>query len=90
MIDPASITIGRAWDILDQILPALSNACPDIESLTPAGGLRRVDATMVSTIVVVAVADDVNRTVAAIASSSPRVRARRREHGRRKVSQRHS
>ena len=69
MIDSASITIGRAWDILDQILPAISIACPDIESLTPAGGLRRVEAT-IATIVVVAVTDDVNRTVAAIASSS--------------------
>ena len=69
MIDSTSITIGRAWDILDQILPAISNACPDIESLTPAGGLRRVEAT-IATMVVVAVADDVKRTVAAIASSS--------------------
>jgi DNA polymerase (family X) len=69
VIDSTSITIGRAWDILDQVLPAISNACPDIESLTPAGGLRRVEAT-IATIVVVAVTDDVNRTVAAIASSS--------------------
>ena len=69
MIDSTSITIGRAWDILDQILPAISNACPDIESLTPAGGLRRVEAT-IATIVVIAVTDDVNRAVAAIASSS--------------------
>ena len=67
MIDSASVTIGRAWDILDQILPAIADACPDIESLTPAGALRRVEATM-PRIVVVAVTDDVSRAVAAIAS----------------------
>ena len=69
MIDSASVTIGRAWDILDQILPAIADACPDIESLTPAGAVRRVEATM-PRIVVVAVTDDVSRAVAAIASSS--------------------
>ena len=68
MVDYSAITIGRAWAILDQMLPALSDACPDIESLTPAGDLRRVEAT-ITTIVVVAVADDVGHAVAAVVSS---------------------
>ena len=35
------VSLGRAWDILDPLLSALSARCPEIQALEPAGGVRR-------------------------------------------------
>lgn len=37
------ITLGRAWDVLDPLIAAIAAACPDIQPLEPAGGVRRVE-----------------------------------------------
>ncbi len=51
------ITLGRAWDLLDACIPSLTTACPEFQTLEPAGDIRRVEA-LVSSIVLVASADD--------------------------------
>ena len=51
------ITLGRAWDILDSCIPAIESACPGLQSLTPAGDVRRVEP-LVSSIVLVACVED--------------------------------
>jgi len=62
-----SITLGRAWDLIDTWVHAAKAACPTLESLEPAGEVRRVEA-LVSTIVIVARADDPDEVVKALES----------------------
>jgi DNA polymerase (family 10) len=36
-------TLGRAWDVLDPLIGAIAERCPEIQPLEPAGGVRRVE-----------------------------------------------
>ncbi len=62
------ISLGRAWDLVDGLIPAISAACPALDALEPAGDIRRVEA-LVSSVVIVARADDPATATAALASS---------------------
>ncbi len=62
------ISLGRAWDLLDGLVPAIAAACPALDALEPAGDIRRVEA-LVSSVVLVARADDPAAAMAALASS---------------------
>lgn len=35
------VSLGRAWDILDPLLTAITAACPDVQALEPSGPVRR-------------------------------------------------
>jgi DNA polymerase (family 10) len=37
------ITLGRAWDVLDPLIATVAAHCPEVQSLEPAGGVRRMD-----------------------------------------------
>jgi DNA polymerase (family 10) len=63
-----SITLGRAWDVLDSCIPALTSIYPEFVSITPAGDIRRVEP-IVSSIILVACAADPDQAVAALAGS---------------------
>jgi DNA polymerase (family 10) len=41
--DRRPITLGRAWDVLDPLIAAVAEHCPDVQPLEPTGGVRRVD-----------------------------------------------
>lgn len=62
------ITLGRAWDLLDSCIPTIAAACPDLQALEPAGDIRRVEP-IVSSIVLVARAEDPAAALEALASS---------------------
>lgn len=47
-----TVTLGRAWDILDPLLDAIATACPDVQALEPSGGVRRTDPLVTSLIVI--------------------------------------
>ena len=51
------LSLGRAWDILDTLAAALTNACPSLESLTAAGDVRRYEP-LVSSLILVASSTD--------------------------------
>jgi DNA polymerase (family X) len=38
-----TVSLGRAWDVLDPLLGAVTAACPDVHTLEPAGGVRRAE-----------------------------------------------
>ena len=42
-VERRPITLGRALDLFDQILPAIGNAAPSVEALTPSGDVRRFE-----------------------------------------------
>lgn len=65
--DRRGATLGRAWDVLDRLLPAISEHWPDLRALEPAGGVRR-SAPIVSGLVVVACADSPHHGVEALAT----------------------
>jgi len=62
------IPLGRVWDLLDTCIQAATAACPALEALEPAGGVRRVEA-LVSSIVLVARTDDPAAASKALSSS---------------------
>jgi DNA polymerase (family 10) len=62
------ISLGRAWDLLDGLLPAIAAACPALDALEVAGDIRRVEA-LVSSVVLVGRAEDPAAATAALASS---------------------
>jgi len=37
------LTLGRAWDVLESLLPEVATHCPDIASLEPSGAVRRCE-----------------------------------------------
>ena len=53
------LTLGRAAELLEQLILLLATACPNLENLTPAGDVRRADAVVDSLVVVGAAADPV-------------------------------
>jgi DNA polymerase (family 10) len=60
------ITLGRAWDVLDTLLPQLSSHCPGVDALEPSGQVRRSEP-LVTELVVVGRAADPLRAIDAIA-----------------------
>lgn len=65
--DRHAITLGRAWDVLDTLLPALKQHCPPLLALEPAGAVRRA-APIVPEIVIVACADAPHEAASAVAA----------------------
>ena len=63
--DRHAITLGRAWDVLDTVLPALKDHCPHLLALEPAGAVRRA-APIVPGLVIVACADTPHEAASAI------------------------
>src|SRR5262245_39577102 len=41
--DARAVSLGRAWDVLDPLLIEIAAACPDVQALEPAGGVRRAE-----------------------------------------------
>jgi DNA polymerase (family 10) len=64
---PAPITLGRAWDLIDRLMPGIAAACPEIQAIEPAGDIRRVEP-LVSSIVLVARTADPAGTARSLAS----------------------
>ena len=62
------LTLGRAWDLLDSCVATIAEAYPNIQALEPAGDIRRVEP-LVSSIVLVARADDPAAAIRALSSS---------------------
>jgi DNA polymerase (family 10) len=60
------LLLGRAWDILEHLLPALESHCPDLQAIEPSGAVRRSEP-LVNGLVVVARAADPARAVECIA-----------------------
>ena len=65
MIANSPLTLGRAWDLVDRLVTSIAFACPDLQTLEPAGDLRRGEP-LVGRIVLVGSAVDVRRTFSAI------------------------
>ena len=61
------VTLGRAWAVVAGLVDDIATRCPEIISVTPAGGMRRVEA-IVQTIVLVALADDPDAAMASLDS----------------------
>lgn len=61
----AAISLGRAWDIIDEACSSLLKASPTLRSIEPAGDVRRVDA-QIGSIVLIGVADRPDAAVAAL------------------------
>ena len=61
------LTLGRAWDLLDNFIAALTAHCPTLHAIEPAAGVRRAEP-IVNGLVVVAAAADPARAVDCIAS----------------------
>jgi DNA polymerase (family 10) len=60
-----AFTLGRAWALLDPVVAAIGEAWPGIDSLTPAGGVRRCEP-LVPALVVVGRASDPAAAIDAI------------------------
>ena len=54
--DRRAITLGRAWDVLDTLLPALKEHCPQLMAIEPAGAVRRAAPIVPGVVVVVCAA----------------------------------
>jgi len=46
------LTLGRAWDVLERVIAAVTAHCPEVQSLEPAACVRRVEP-LVATLVLV-------------------------------------
>jgi len=64
--DTRPLGLGRAWDILEQFLPLLASACPDLQAIEPSGPVRRSEP-LLNGLVVVARAADPARAIDAVA-----------------------
>jgi DNA polymerase (family 10) len=62
-----SVTLGRAWDIVEPFMQSLAGHCPSLEAIEASGALRRA-APMVSGLVIVARAADPARAIESIAA----------------------
>ncbi len=60
----APITLGRAWDLLESLLPVLAS-CAELDGVEPAGDVRRFEP-LVSGLVLVARASDPERAIDAV------------------------
>jgi DNA polymerase (family 10) len=78
------LTLGRAWDLLDGLIPAITSAYPKFLALSPAGDVRRIEP-LVSSIVLVASAADPDDAFEAIASTASQIAVHRRS-GRRMIA----
>ena len=38
-----AVSLGRAWDVLDPLLTEIAAACPGVQAIEPAGGVRRTE-----------------------------------------------
>ena len=38
-----AVSLGRAWDVLESLLAAIGEACPEVQALEPSGAVRRVE-----------------------------------------------
>jgi DNA polymerase (family 10) len=63
------VGLGRAWDIVDRLIPALSQ-CTEIQTLEPSGAMRRAEP-LVSHLVVVARAADPARAAQCVGALLP-------------------
>lgn len=61
------LPLGRATDILEGVLAAITRSCPSIDLLTPAGDVRRFEA-LVSSLVIVGRASDPARAIESLAA----------------------
>jgi len=61
----APFTLGRAWDLLESLLPLFAS-CPELDGVEPAGDVRRFEP-LVSALVIVARAADPERAIDALA-----------------------
>jgi DNA polymerase (family 10) len=55
--DGRRFNLGRAWDLLETLAATLADACPSLQSLTPAGDARRYEPLVSSLILVGSSAD---------------------------------
>lgn len=63
------MTLGRAWDLLDACVPSIATVCPQLQTLEPAGDIRRVEA-LVTSIVLVASAGDPAAAIETLSAAS--------------------
>jgi DNA polymerase (family X) len=61
------ITLGRAWDVVDRLVATIASACPELQTIEPAGDIRRVEP-LVASIVIAGLADGPPGVVSTIAS----------------------
>lgn len=64
------LNLGRAWDLVDRLVTSIALACPDLQTLEPAGDLRRGEP-VVNSIVLAGSARDVPAATAAIHALFP-------------------
>jgi DNA polymerase (family 10) len=62
-----SISLGRAWEILDPLLSAIGAACPEVQGLEPSGAVRRAEP-LVTSLAIVGRAPVPARAIDAIAA----------------------
>lgn len=67
MTETRHISLGRAWDLLDPLIEALTSAVPAIDHLEPAGDVRRYEP-IVSSLVLVGRVDDPEAVLEAVCS----------------------
>ena len=63
-LDPR-VTLGRAWAVIGGLSDEIIAGCPEIQHLTPAGDMRRVEP-MVDGIVVVGLVDEVELAISSL------------------------
>ena len=62
-----TFTLGRAYDIVEPLLARVAAACPQIDRLTPAGGIRRFEP-LVDDLAIVGCAADPEKALVGIAA----------------------
>jgi DNA polymerase (family 10) len=62
-----TVSLGRAWEILDPLIAAIGGACPDVQALEPAGSVRRGEP-LVANLILVGCAPAPPRVVEAVAA----------------------
>jgi DNA polymerase (family X) len=61
------ITLGRAWEVVDRLVTSIARACPELQTIEPAGEIRRVEP-LVASIVIAGQADAPAHALSTIAS----------------------
>lgn len=64
-VEAGTLTLGRAWDVLETLAEGIEGACPTVAALTPAGDVRRCEP-LVSGLVLVGHAVDQPAIIEAI------------------------
>ena len=62
------LMLGRAWDIVETLLPTLAALCPDVEGFEPSGPMRRAEP-LVSGLVIVGRTADPPRAIDCVAQA---------------------